>query len=412
MAKKPKLPPIRSRMKWVYDQYAERDPFVWLYTYAAIRGLRTDVYAGGTIVPFESYLTWTMAALSPEISQRDPSEVGSAMQAAGIERLNPPMQGTVEQMWQYVMRWQLVDVLTGEWSSAKRWACAKVVPAVARWVREIVARDGAAARLAMQWEMPWSVTLTHAELSEPARGEIISLFGQLPSICDWYEGARPDLARYKTWVAASQAAQDWHRSLTVSGESGLEQGPIVFKWPDGWTIQELVSWTAFREEGRSLGHCLANSRQYYDDARAGESVFLSLRTPGNQPWLTFEVVAPRGFDDYVRFGDRKKPSGSPTVQQIKGCKNRMPGVSAPSRDCPDPDPSECARVFDFLQHMDWYVGPDYKPCWVTAVRLLGLSNEKADPAPYPARKLLEVKHPDVQPGTPTERAKKIEGWWE
>jgi hypothetical protein len=101
------------------------------------------------------------------------------------------------------------------------------------------------------------------------------------------------------------------------------------------------------------------------------------------------------------------------VQQIKGCKNRMPGTAARSRDCPPPDPTECTRVFDFLAAAgdSWELGGDYAACWGYTAASLGLPEkvQRRDPSGFSVVALVRPPPRGLEVGTATDRLNAT--WW-
>jgi hypothetical protein len=65
----------------------------------------------------------------------------------------------------------------------------------------------------------------------------------------------------------------------------VPQGPVVYDFGDGWTVQELPP-EALEAEGEVMQHCVGT---YCDQVRAGETVIYSLRDPQGQPHVTMEV---------------------------------------------------------------------------------------------------------------------------
>lgn len=325
-------------------------------------------------------------------------------------------------LWTYIPRKDLVDLplgtAVGRTLDAMRshvdanivadTGCAKLIPAVARWVQREVDAVGDRDVLDANWNtrvgrigrlpiMPSPVFLERAA----------SLFVRFRYLCDWFLGARPDLGQYATWQEADAAAALWHESLVVRDTMAAPESTVVYEWPDGWTVAELDNWDSFRFEGGALGHCIGDRAMgYWEEYIQGRSRFFSIRDSRNRPWFTIQVNAPyTGYAGHFGRGNAK-------VHQIKGCKNRLPGMRAPSRDCLDPDPTECTRVFDFLASAGdaWELERDYWTCWAFAAAAVGLPEvvQRRDAYGFPAGALLRPPAP-IDPGKPT-KALEPE-WW-
>lgn len=455
--KKVKLAPTRARLKWVFDKYGKTDPLVPYYVHALWRkGAIGMGFAEFNHPPsLVEALTFLVENYIPGLLSRGrlPAAVDAGrLPAAGYTDpvLPPPAEdATVGEVFDWILHWLYADIMINR-SFAARTDCAKLVPALARWVNEEVqfperppgglsaeAMLGTPAeQLDQVWDRPAFITdpaekASRAPMSaaayvdtgrahlfwspaiggQPKGHHAIARWGDhFQYICDWYSGARPDLGQFRTFAQAYQAAQEWHNRLPVdaSGQP-VEQGKVVYRWPDGWTVQALTTWKQFRQEGEVLGHCIGDSRGYYDAAQAGSDRFFSLRNEHGRPWITFHVRAPM-INTPSYYGP--DPEGKVAhVLQIKGCKNRTPGVKAPTRDCPDPLPDEATRVWDFLAATPWLVGADYQSAWVLTVRRLGYGLEDQPVKDWPAAEL--VRPPAVEPIKPGELAGDIVPvWWD
>lgn len=65
----------------------------------------------------------------------------------------------------------------------------------------------------------------------------------------------------------------------------VPQGKLLHRWPDGWTMQQLVSEEQLESEGEIMQHCVGN---YCHTLHEGNVDILSLRDPSGKPHATIE----------------------------------------------------------------------------------------------------------------------------
>lgn len=112
----------------------------------------------------------------------------------------------------------------------------------------------------------------------PSRQDLISLR-------DWMQSERPALQE-ESFEEAIRLARAWHGEMMI-GDSIVKPGPIEYRFPDGYTVQELVDAAMFKQEGNAMGHCIGRAG-YFQKYRRGEGRYFSLRTPGGRPVVTME----------------------------------------------------------------------------------------------------------------------------
>jgi hypothetical protein len=86
----------------------------------------------------------------------------------------------------------------------------------------------------------------------------------------------------------------------------VPQGKVIYKFSDGWTVQELVTPEQIFAEGEANQNCLRESSfgpQYLEQVENGESRIFSLRNPNGRPSVSMEFVVD------------KDESGAPTDSQ-------------------------------------------------------------------------------------------------
>lgn len=375
---------FQKRLLWVLDTYGENDPLTAIYTCVAVElGLGPSAHNISLmrmIYVFGSRLEHGFTGKTHSWEQ---------LPASGIP-LGKSIEMVVENLCEDVRTTSIFHHDS---------ACAKIVPAIARWVQHALDVTDARDELDLYWDTPARDVPKIDKMPDPVfLGMVRDIGDGFRFICDWYLGARPNLGDYSTWEEARAAATEWHQTKQIETTMRAPPSTVVYRWPDGWSVVCLDNWPAFKFEGGALGHCLGDHGiGYWDEYLAGRSRFFSLRDPVNRPWLTIQVEAP-----YVGAYQR----GDGRVEQIKGCKNRLPGMGAGSRDCPDPHPTECARVFDFISAAgdEWVLDDDYQSCWAYTAAALGLPRKvQARPvAGFVVGRLIRPPTPVAfEPGKPT-----------
>jgi hypothetical protein len=370
----------QKRLLWLFKTYGERDPITALYTWT-VATHRWATWGGVNSAPSLAGI-FRMAGMLP----------------SGESQFAPGPEATVGEHINWALGYAQVRSEREGWRDT---ACAKLIPVWARWIAAAFKEKGWPGRIAEWWDTPVSKLggdggPLHNAPSPVFLSEMNELLGSVQYLCDWYLGARPDLGRFPTYESAIQAAYEWHDSLERKAIAGsIEKGPVVYEWPDGWTVQELTNREMFVQEGHHLGHCIAGG-EYLDAMVRGTSRYFSLRRPSGEPWVTIEVDSPE---------TRHSHHTGALVQQIKGCKNRMPGTP--------PDPTECTRVFDFLAAAgDWWeLGGDYAACWGYTAASLGLPEkvQRRDPSGFSVVSLVRPPPRGLEVGHATDRLNAT--WW-
>lgn len=348
----------QKRLLWVLRTYGEREPLTAIYTWMVARNFSS--------APWDVISIWSIFE----------NVVNFASWPGG-----PSPQVSVGGMLRHTVANMQVRTEEGDWRDTP---CAKMFPALARWISAALKSQGWVSRFSNDQVLaePWTRAKWLASAPSPAFLDWLrDVSRRFQMLCDWFVAASPELGNYATWEEALAASERWHEGIAIESVIATP-GPIWFKWPDGWTVQQLVSWEMFRQEGGALGHCIGLERQYWHAYERGDAVYLSLRRPDGAPWMTFEAVPPSARD-------------GAKAAQIKGCKNRLPGTHARSRECPRPDPTECVRVWQFLDATTWLVGPDYAACWGFTAASIGLPRQvqERSPASFPASELVRPPSP-------------------
>jgi hypothetical protein len=127
-------------------------------------------------------------------------------------------------------------------------------------------------------------------------------------IVDWAEAEQVDLGGVSLYMAIKEAENYAKRVARAQEEAEVPEGRIVYQWPDGWTVRELLTTRELVIEGNVLRHCVKSYTEGDLVIGGGESRVYSLRDPENRPvvtmeWLTDERRVPasglRGFANQV-----------------------------------------------------------------------------------------------------------------
>jgi hypothetical protein len=145
------------------------------------------------------------------------------------------------------------------------------------------------------------------------------LAAELPTLLDWIAGHRAEADRMSL-LEALQAATRWHRAQAKAAREGVAaEGTVVATLPKGLgTIRELGVGD-LRAESLAMGHCVGESPVYARGIQSGDLRILSVRDAAGKVWFTIE--AKHTWNGAMRTIDWN-------VVQMKGAKNRIPGLSA------------------------------------------------------------------------------------
>ncbi len=98
------------------------------------------------------------------------------------------------------------------------------------------------------------------------------------AIAQWAKLNRIDLMK-KSLAEVLEAIKTFRYSKKV------RQGKVVYRFPTGWTVQELRGRRELEPEGKALSHCVGT---YCEAVEHGDSVIYSLRDPDGVPYVTME----------------------------------------------------------------------------------------------------------------------------
>lgn len=116
-----------------------------------------------------------------------------------------------------------------------------------------------------------------------------TLMDKAPAIAQWAKESRTDIGKIDLATALETIATYKFKTSLV------EQGTIVFRYADGWTVQELRTERALSQEGKNMQNCVGG---YCETVEKGEARIYSVRDPSGQPHVTMELVPPKGPPNY------------------------------------------------------------------------------------------------------------------
>lgn len=165
----------------------------------------------------------------------------------------------------------------------------------------------------------------------------------LPSIHDWMDATSPSLAGMD-WPAVLAASRAWHRQFRTDEAGGPAPiGLVILRWPDGWTLQRLLTKADLAAEGTAMQHCVGGpdrgegrrdgESSYWQEMRDGKIAILSLRDPNGSPEATIEV-------------NLKREPYQAGIEQIQGPFDEEPPVAARK------------HLVEAAMKLGWWTDPD------------------------------------------------------
>jgi len=114
--------------------------------------------------------------------------------------------------------------------------------------------------------------------------------GQLRLVADWAEATRPQLQGL-AFPAALALAETWAEEQRSC--EPMPEGNIVYRWPDGWTMREIVTQQGLTCEGEEQRHCVDEQSITDYTVLGGDLAAFSLRDPNNRPKATMIIDVKR-----------------------------------------------------------------------------------------------------------------------
>lgn len=128
-----------------------------------------------------------------------------------------------------------------------------------------------------------------------------------------------------------KTVKDWDLDMREKAKGQAEtRGDIEHSYPDGWTVQRLITPKQLKEEGDRMGHCVGG---YAGAVQEGRSLIYSLRDHHNEPHATWEVT-PRWYrhndgklynhPESEEFARAQADPEEGTMVQVQGKANEAP----------------------------------------------------------------------------------------
>jgi len=143
--------------------------------------------------------------------------------------------------------------------------------------------------------VPWVAKELNAAMREVRKGrlgerefvDLVNLLeAKMPNIATWAEATKPDLTKLTVAEAITAAAK-----FEPDDAAPVPQGEVIYRFADGWTVQELTEPEQIFAEGEAVQNCLRKSQygpEYFRRSQDGEIRIFSLRTPAGSPRVSME----------------------------------------------------------------------------------------------------------------------------
>jgi len=260
--------------------------------------------------------------------------------------------------------WHSLHGPPNDWMRGRRFD--GLVPWVARHVAHWLKAE-------RQWyrrssEGAWGIppALNHAR---HAVGRIVDNASEL---ADWANAVHPNLMSMSV-SAAYEASRDWHDEMAgrALGKKAVP-GEVVYRFPDGWTFEQLTQGAQLCAEGETMGHCVGGAT-YRQGVESGAMRIFSLRDPEGVPHVTIEVGNDIAYRAHTGAPEPADGGAVYWTKQIKGPGNRRVA-----------ELSICRRLELAFEHA--HLRPD-SPDWDTCMSLLdeAMEDEAQPRAENPVR---------------------------
>jgi uncharacterized protein YjbI with pentapeptide repeats len=318
-----------SRLEGIARKYESRPVAVWSTIMVACYATGLDRIARELRPPTRMFLDkpwivqWVWSDLPARVRRYD------EMLRAGWPEVTPGSQPVTNELVQQVLAFYEVEF--GQDSLADR-----ILPWVAaRFSRRARQIDRAAARAtragfghvhhpraARVAELPPDIAVElgrRVEKSAPyyEAWNLIDDYGAIENVLEsqanaiarWADLERIDLMP----LGVLEVADAVENYRFPEPEGGRDQGEIVYRFRDGWTVQSLQTPEQLAEEGEAMQHCVGGD-DYCHLVEEGDVIIYSLRDPGGNPHVTME------------YGVQEE-----RFQQIEGKQNSTPRAEYQAR---------------------------------------------------------------------------------
>ena len=141
----------------------------------------------------------------------------------------------------------------------------------------------------------------------------VRLEAALPQIAYWVEKTKPDLFRMSALQAIGLASD-----MEVEDDFPVPQGEVIYRFPDGWTVQELKTPEQVYAEGEVMQHCMRGSHhgpRFCEQISRGDTRLFSLRNPQGRPGVSMEYDT---YDkSFVQIFAKQNVSLGSSLQELR-----------------------------------------------------------------------------------------------
>ena len=151
----------------------------------------------------------------------------------------------------------------------------------------------------------------------------VRLEAALPQIAYWVEKTKPDLFRMSALQAIGLASD-----MEVEDDFPVPQGEVIYRFPDGWTVQELKTPEQVYAEGEVMQHCMresAHGPEFCEQVDLGNTRLFSLRNPQGRPGVSMEYNTEKNRFVQI-FAKQNTPLGASLQSLISGLSKDPEGL--------------------------------------------------------------------------------------
>ena len=149
---------------------------------------------------------------------------------------------------------------------------------------------------------------------EQYSGLVFTLEAKLPQIAVWAENTKPNLSA----VSVAQAVAEASAFKLPESKAPVPQGEVIYRFADGWTVQNLTTPEQIYAEGLAVQNCLReeqNGPNYARGVKKGTTQILSLRSPQGRPAVSIEYLPKEKRFEQV-YAKQNTPLGA-TLESLK-----------------------------------------------------------------------------------------------
>jgi hypothetical protein len=143
---------------------------------------------------------------------------------------------------------------------------------------------------------------------------VFKLEEKLPQIAVWAANTKPNLSA----VSVDQAISEASAFEPPESDAPVPQGEVIYRFADGWTVQNLTTPEQIFAEGLAVQNCLReeqNGPNYAKDVKKGKTQIMSLRTPQGRPAVSIEYIPKR--KEFAQVYAKQNTALGATLESLK-----------------------------------------------------------------------------------------------